>query len=207
MPHIEANDTGEILEIPTRGIIMEALPNTMPSDLSSLPKDGDVLRNAAANRSIGDCVSLIELWAKVLQIHQNTIDQNDNFFQLGGDSLAAIRLSYAALKAGFMLPVEQIFLYPALIQMAQLPYNLPQPIWEKDIAPFSLIASDVDLEQCISDVAKICGVETGCIEDIYPTTPLQEGLLALTAKSPGDYVLQSVMDLIAEVDVDLFQKA
>lgn len=207
MPHIEANDTGEILEIPTRGITMEALPNTMPSDLGSLPIDGNVLRNAAANRSVGDCVSLTELWAQVLQIHQNTIDQNDNFFQLGGDSLAAIRLSDAALEAGFMLPVEQIFLYPVLNQMAQLPYNLSQPAWEKDIAPFSLIASEVDLEQCISDVAKICGVETGCIEEIYPTTPLQEGLLALTAKSPGDYVLQSVMDLTAEVDVDRFQNA
>jgi amino acid adenylation domain-containing protein len=186
---------------------MEALPNTTPSDLGSLAIDGNVLRDAAANRSIGDCVSLTELWAQVLQIHQNTIDQNDNFFQLGGDSLAAIRLSNAALGAGFMLPVEQIFLHPVLNQMAQLPYNLSQLAWEKDIAPFSLIAGEVDLEQCISDVARICGVETGCIEDIYPTTTLQEGLLALTAKSPGDYVLQSVMDLTAEVDVDRFQKA
>lgn len=207
MPHIEANDTGEILEIPTRGITMEALPNTMSSDLGSLPIDGNVLRNAAVNKSIGDCVSLTELWAQVLQIHQNTIDQNDNFFQLGGDSLAAIQLSDAALEAGFMLPVEQIFLYPVLNEMAQLPYNLSQPAWEKEIAPFSLIASEVDLEQCISDVAKICGVETGYIEDIYPTTTLQEGLLALTAKSSGDYVLQSVIDLAAEVDVDRFQKA
>jgi amino acid adenylation domain-containing protein len=207
MTHIEATDTGETLEIPTRGITMEALRNTVSTDLDSLPLDGNVLRDAAANKSIGDCVSLTELWAQVLQIQQNTIDQNDNFFQLGGDSLAAIRLANAALEAGFTLPVEQIFLYPVLNQMAQLPYNLSQPAWEKDIAPFSLIASEVDLEQCISDVARICGVEAGCIEDIYPTTTLQEGLLSLTAKNPGDYILQSVMDLTAEVDMDRFQKA
>jgi amino acid adenylation domain-containing protein len=207
MTHIEATDTGEILEIPTRGITMEASQNTLSSDLGSLSLDGNVLRDAAANKSIGDCVSLTKLWAQVLQIQQNTIDQNDNFFQLGGDSLAAIRLANAALEAGFTLPVEEVFLYPILNQMAQLPYNLSQSAWEKDIAPFSLIASEVDLERCISDVARICGVEAECIEDIYPTTTLQEGLLALTAKSSGDYILQSVMDLTAEVDMGRFQLA
>ncbi|KAM0444636.1 hypothetical protein ACHAQK_002137 [Fusarium lateritium] len=186
---------------------MEASQDTVSSDLGPLSLHGNMLRDAAGNKSIGDCVDLTELWARVLQIQQNTIDQNDNFFQLGGDSLAAIRLANAALEAGFTLPVEQIFLYPTLNEMVQLPYNLSQPTWEKDIAPFSLIASEVDLEQCLSDVANICGVETGCIEDIYPTTPLQEGLLALTAKSSGDYILQSVMDLNAEVDIDRFQKA
>ncbi|KAF9768850.1 hypothetical protein IL306_013810 [Fusarium sp. DS 682] len=186
---------------------VEAPQDMAPPILNPFHLNGDKIKDNGFIQFIGDYLNLAQLWAQILGINQETIDQNDNFFQLGGDSLAAMRLSNAAMEAGFMLFVDQIFQYPALAQMAQLPYNAAHVKTKQAIGPFSLIAGEVNVEQCISDVATMCSADTGCIEDIFPCTPLQEGLLALTAKSQGDYTLREVMHLASEVDISRFRQA
>jgi amino acid adenylation domain-containing protein/non-ribosomal peptide synthase protein (TIGR01720 family) len=200
MTQFEVVDTGEPPALAgkhnTRGA-----QDIAPSPMSSFHLNG------SGNRSIGDCLDLAQLWAYILQVQHDTIGHHDNFFQLGGDSLTAIRLANAAMEAGLMLSVEQVFLYPVLGQMAQLPFISAHVVSNKDLGPFSMISGKVNVEQCILQVADTCGVRFERVEDIYPVTPLQEGLLALTAKSQGDYILQSRMVLAAEVNIDRFKKA
>ncbi len=38
------------------------------------------------------------------------------------------------------------------------------------------------------------------IEDIYPCTPLQEGLLSLSLKRPGDYIMQRTLELSTDIN-------
>ncbi|KAF7537510.1 hypothetical protein G7054_g3642 [Neopestalotiopsis clavispora] len=50
-------------------------------------------------------------------------------------------------------------------------------------------------------------IHQDAIEDIYPTTPLQEGLVALTATDGSSYVLRDIYELPHNVDIAKFQRA
>jgi hypothetical protein len=52
-----------------------------------------------------------------------------------------------------------------------------------------------------------CGVPPESIDDIYPATPLQEGLMALSVKQPGAYVAQHVFRLQPNLDISRFKAA
>lgn len=137
------------------------------------------------------------LWAKILGGDAD-FSANDNFFSMGGDSLRAMRLVAAAREEGVVLTVPDIMLNPTLSAMAAK----AKPLSEEetnDIPPFSLIRSDWDESQAKAESAKLCGVDASLVEDIYPCTPLQEGLMALSAKFQDAYVAQRVATLPLDV--------
>ncbi|KAK1621890.1 hypothetical protein BDP81DRAFT_455844 [Colletotrichum phormii] len=72
----------------------------------------------------------------------------------------------------------------------------------KIVAGFSIQDLADQLDQTYSRGP--CGVSATEIEDVYPCTPLQEGLFALTSKQPGDYTLQAVLELSDDVNVNRF---
>ncbi|KAE8855450.1 hypothetical protein PTNB73_10107 [Pyrenophora teres f. teres] len=53
----------------------------------------------------------------------------------------------------------------------------------------------------------MCSVDASAIDDVYPCSPLQEGLMSLTAKRAGDYIMQSVLELREDVDEDALRAA
>ncbi|KAJ5112864.1 HC-toxin synthetase [Penicillium angulare] len=61
-----------------------------------------------------------------------------------------------------------------------------------------------DIKSHIAGHLKVAEV---VIEDVYPCTPLQEGMMALTAKRPGQYMRYWVFGLKENVDTDRFQHA
>lgn len=73
---------------------------------------------------------------------------------------------------------------------------------------FSLLAAEPSLRQSILDVARRqCRVEVDDIEDLYPATPLQEGMVSLTSMQPGSYTSVLSLDLQRDVDFDKLQTA
>ncbi|KAL2802052.1 hypothetical protein BJX63DRAFT_438243, partial [Aspergillus granulosus] len=54
---------------------------------------------------------------------------------------------------------------------------------------------------------ELCEVSQDQIVDIYPCTPLQEGLMALTARAPGAYTANFSYRLSTDVDIDRFHAA
>jgi amino acid adenylation domain-containing protein len=141
-------------------------------------------------------LKLGSLWAKILGGDAD-FSANDNFFSIGGDSLRAMRLVAAAREDGIVLNVPDIMLNPMLSAMAAKATPLPE---EKtnDVQPFSLIGQDWDAEQAKIQSAKLCNVDAAAVEDVYPCTPLQEGLMALSAKFDDAYVAQRVATLPLE---------
>ncbi|KAI0399423.1 hypothetical protein F4802DRAFT_612185 [Xylaria palmicola] len=59
------------------------------------------------------------IWAKVLNVELDSIGVNDSFFQLGGNSIAAMKVVAEAREAGLQIVVADIFRCPKLGQLAE----------------------------------------------------------------------------------------
>ncbi|KAF2853246.1 nonribosomal peptide synthetase-like protein [Plenodomus tracheiphilus IPT5] len=138
-----------------------------------------------------------QLWAKLLGGDAD-FSANDNFFSMGGDSLRAMRLVAAAREESIVLTVPDIMLNPTLSAMAAKATPLSDED-TNDVETFSLIGNDWNVETAKVESAAFCGVNADNVEDIYPCTPLQEGLMALSAKFQDAYVAQRVATLPVDV--------
>ncbi|KAF7550764.1 hypothetical protein G7046_g7920 [Stylonectria norvegica] len=132
-------------------------------------------------------------WNKVLGSDVNVYRQS-NFFGLGGDSLRAMRLVAAAREEGLGLTVADIFSNTTFRAMAEKAIQQSQTPLE-DIPAFSLLEDDWVVEEARVEAAELCGIDVDTIEDIYACTPLQEALMALSAKVKEAYVAQRVVEL------------
>lgn len=148
------------------------------------------------------------LWASVLRIDHSFIGLDDNFLRLGGDSVAAMRLAWAAQKEGLSLSVGDIFKEPVLCDLAKVVEEAETSTLEQDIEPFALIATDEhERKEVQSKIANLCRVEAAQVQDAFPCTPLQEGLLALTARRSGDWIAHYTLTLRSSIPTESFKEA
>jgi amino acid adenylation domain-containing protein/non-ribosomal peptide synthase protein (TIGR01720 family) len=143
----------------------------------------------------------------VLGIEPESIRLDDSFFRLGGDSIAAMKLVGEARRQGMQLSVADLFRHPKLVALASLNINSSDSTAEEEIAAFSLLGADADVARFRKEVAASCGADADLVEDVYPCSPLQEGLMSLTSKRSGDYIMQSVLELSSGVDEGVFRAA
>ncbi|KAL8927186.1 MAG: hypothetical protein Q9172_001446 [Xanthocarpia lactea] len=156
---------------------------------------------------------LQRLWAEVLGIDIDLVGVHDHF--LGGDSVAAIRTVAAARQQSRLrVSVADILQHPQLSELALFLDNKASATESEgnDAAPFSMWKTTSslqaeDMRRQLDQVAAQCGVCADRIEDVYPCTPLQEGLIAITARQPTAYISRRVFSLAASVDVDRFKAA
>ncbi|EER36729.1 nonribosomal peptide synthetase [Histoplasma capsulatum H143] len=147
------------------------------------------------------------MWASYLDLAEHSIGINDNFFNLGGDSVSAIRLASAARSSGISLTVSDIFRCPTLLSMAAASKETNRKE-DEAVIPFSLSNIEQnDLSQKLHEIAFVCGVQSNQIEDIYPCSPLQEGLLALSMQTQSAYTLRRVFRLGPRIDLEEFKNA
>ncbi|PVH92708.1 amino acid adenylation [Periconia macrospinosa] len=152
--------------------------------------------------------TLLALWKENLGISKAGV--YDNFFSLGGDSLLAIRLSTAARKQGLDLPVAAIFKNPIAFNMAKCLARTVPPDVRATVKPMSLLRGFEDQEMLLPAVAAECVVTVDSIEDIFPCTPFQESLMALSAREDGlqqPYVTHAPFRLPKGVDESRFRAA
>ncbi|PPJ60555.1 hypothetical protein CBER1_10837 [Cercospora berteroae] len=146
-----------------------------------------------------------EIWASVLGIDLCRIQRDDHFFRLGGDSIAAMRLVALAGRRNVRLSTAQVFQHPSLCDMAARATTSDHRTSEV-VPPFSLLDTE-DITTAISAAARLCNVAPARVINMYPCTALQQGLLALTARNPGQYVSRSVLQLQDDIDSLQFQRA
>ncbi|CAJ2505645.1 Uu.00g130390.m01.CDS01 [Anthostomella pinea] len=154
---------------------------------------------------------LLEMWATVLGMDAARLSPDDNFLRVGGESLNAMRLVAAARERGLSLSVADIFKWPVLVDLAhELDKRSPMvapPHQQIVVQPFSLLDERMKTEEVRAQAASLCGVDEAHIADVFPCTPLQEGLLALTMRRPGDYVLRQARLLGRNVNPERFRRA
>ncbi|NRO95024.1 amino acid adenylation domain-containing protein [Paraburkholderia sp. NMBU_R16] len=127
-------------------------------------------------------IALARLWAELLDVTR--VGRHDNFFSLGGHSLLAVQLIERLRQTGIGLPIRALFQHPTPAGLAKaLAESQQVTVPENRIAPgTATITPDllplVSLAQAEIDRI-VSGVPGGAanVQDIYPLSPLQEGIL------------------------------
>lgn len=150
---------------------------------------------------------LQKLWETVLSVsQQGSVGREDNFFRLGGDSISAMRLVGAAKIEGIAISVIDIFRNPRLCDMA-LACGVVEEEAESELGPFSLLKGEDSIEKIMDELVEQCCLEKEKIQDAFPTSRLQQGLLTLSTKSAGAYIAKNAFLLPADLDLDRFRNA
>lgn len=157
--------------------------------------------------------SLASIWHTVLRLEE-TPGRDDHFFRLGGDSIRAMQLVSQARRQGIFLSVDKIFQNPTLLQMAASVDQDGGALAEatnreqRPLVPFEALGlSSQDQEALKQKVVSQCQVPLENIQDMYPSTPLQEGLIALSIKEPGAYTARLSFPLPDEMDIERLKNA
>lgn len=144
-----------------------------------------------------------DIWSCFLSIPPHLISAESSFFEIGGNSISVIRMVSEARKAGFMISVQDVFANRrlSLIVKAQ---NSPA-LERLPLTPFCILPRDASPEIVRGAVAAECNVALRAVVDVYPCSPLQEGLMATSAKS-GAYISTMAFRL-PEIDPSRFRAA
>ncbi|KAH8736477.1 nonribosomal peptide synthase 11 [Ilyonectria robusta] len=129
---------------------------------------------------------LCQLWSETLGVPLDSLGRNHSFFDIGGDSLSAIRLVGTARKQGLPLSVAMIFQYPRLDEMARELVSAQQNVLDKTSADDSKIHSliyETDLPDP-AEVSKLLSVSQDAISDILPVTEFQSYALKCALGKP-----------------------
>ncbi|WP_324803086.1 amino acid adenylation domain-containing protein [Pseudomonas sp. JQ170C] len=129
---------------------------------------------------------LAEIWQAVLNVAQ--VSAEDNFFELGGDSIVSVQVVARAREAGLVLTPRDLFEQQTVRRLALVAAQLaPQDARPAASSPVALDAA----------VWARLPVGREALDDAYPLSPMQQGLLfhGLSDSSEGVYVNQLAFDL------------
>ncbi|RAH78382.1 acetyl-CoA synthetase-like protein [Aspergillus japonicus CBS 114.51] len=146
---------------------------------------------------------LQSLWSQLLKLPPQRIGIHDDFFQIGGDSILAMKLSSLVGKRETVLSVADVFRYPTLREMAArltgTSHSHPLPalskLVDRDPTPFSLLPCSWPDEALEEEIATACQVPRDNIEDVYPCSAVQEGLMALSMRQKDAYTARLVYSI------------
>nr|UTQ11570.1 NRPS [Chromobacterium vaccinii]UTQ11571.1 NRPS [Chromobacterium vaccinii] len=160
----------------------------------------------------GTEAALAEIWRELLGVER--VGRHDHFFELGGHSLLAVRLVERMRQAGLAADVKTLFNEPTLAALAA---RVGLGRREAEV-PANRIPADcarltpemlplVELPQPALDrlAAGVPGGD-GNVQDIYPLSPLQQGILYhhLAAEAGDPYLLQVLLGLSDRAGLDAF---
>ncbi|TAK60290.1 non-ribosomal peptide synthetase [Methylobacter sp.] len=122
--------------------------------------------------------TLVDIWQEVLK--QDRIGIDDNYFELGGDSILSIQIVARARQAGLDLRVEDLFLGQTISELAGLTKQTGQQ-----------------------------AIKVNTVSDQLPLSPTQEGMLfhALYEDDKAVYCQQIALEFSGHVQADLFKQA
>lgn len=151
-------------------------------------------------------LELQNILGRVLAIDPALVGLEDSFFRLGGDSIGAMRVVSEAQKAGIELMVSDIFQYPTLGNLVSLCHDVGDKA-PGHIPPFALLRGGFNKKVLLREIAAHYQLDPAIIDDAYPCTALQEGLLSLSLKHPGEYMIQRTLELHSTVQTTDFCRA
>lgn len=184
--------------IPVAFVAMDALPlnNNGKLDIPALPAPEmqPMERGEVSGVPTNPEEKLLaEVWSKVLNIEE--IGIHDNFFELGGDSILTLLIVSEIGKAGFEITPTQIFDFETIAGLASVMKKKEPAISVQSRKEYALSGLE---EHALERIRK----ERGELSDIYPLSPMQEGMLFHTLLEPdsGNYFEQVTGILEGELD-------
>ncbi|MEV7022685.1 amino acid adenylation domain-containing protein, partial [Kitasatospora sp. NPDC093558] len=171
--------------IPAAYVAIDRVPLTVNGklDTRALPAPDDDAYTTAHHTAPRTPLEerLAAIWSEILGIER--VGADDNFFDLGGDSIRAVRLVGALRTAGYDASVRDVLQQRTLAELAD---SLNGPVAEESLVtavePFALIGAE-DRALLPDDVA-----------DAYPLSQIQTGMLVemLAANDAGGNVYHNI---------------
>jgi amino acid adenylation domain-containing protein len=205
--------------IPVDFILLQHMPHTTSGKVDRLLLQktasyalfNDQETNPPVSDSNGDQISatpkhrvLVQSWGKILAIKNASIKPHDCFFHRGGDSITAIKMAASLRQEGFIISVSDIFKFSTFSDMASVLFEDSKSYSSAVPAPFSLIENS---QTVLNVILEELGTSIDSIEDVYPCTHMQQGLIALTARSPRAYIGSYTWQLAEMLDVERFKNS
>ncbi|MFE3576472.1 amino acid adenylation domain-containing protein [Lysinibacillus sp. NPDC059133] len=115
--------------------------------------------------------TLVRLWAGVLK--KNSVGLEDNFFELGGDSISSILIVAEGRKYGLDFSIQDLFRNRTIKNLSKLIIK-NQQLQNHKVNVEEPVIESIEVKQWQNDV-----------EDAYPLTRLQEGMLYQSELTQG----------------------
>jgi amino acid adenylation domain-containing protein len=203
---------------PTSYVLLDSLPLTASGKIDRKALPAPDIESQITTRYVAPSTpleeSLCRSWAEILGLER--VGVKDNFFELGGHSLLAVRLVERMRRDGVAIDVRTLFIAPTIAGVAQRraseasgrapPNEIPSRC--DSITPTMLPLIEMTQSEIDRIVYEVPG-GAAAIADIYPLTPLQEGILFHhLASADGDaYLLQTLLSFDRRDRVDSFTAA
>ncbi|CAG9164011.1 non-ribosomal peptide synthetase [Cupriavidus pampae] len=153
---------------PNGKVDRHALPAADAVQTVSEPPEGEVEEALAA------------IWVDVLRL--NAVGRHDNFFALGGDSILSLQIVSRARLVGWAVTPRQMFEQQSVAALATVVQRRNDT---EGLAPAPAVVRG-HLADYLTP-AQIAGLDFGAdeVEDVYPLSPTQEGMLFHTLEASG----------------------
>ncbi|SFJ59664.1 AMP-binding protein, partial [Thermoflavimicrobium dichotomicum] len=154
--------------------------------------------------------ALQKIWGAIL--NQEEINVDDNFFQLGGDSIKAIQLiSMINQRFHCRLQIGDLYTSPTIRKLGEKIPVQPQEQDEREWKTESEKRMEIEtLKKGILEGSSFPVERSSQVEDLYPMSDIQQGMVYYSAKSTEDalYLDQMIYRLNDDsFDFTLLQKA
>ncbi|MDP5209825.1 non-ribosomal peptide synthetase [Microbulbifer sp. 2205BS26-8] len=204
--------------LPSAYLQLDSWPLTLSGKLNrkALPDPaGESYIRLVYEEPVGELEQMLaQIWSDLLGI--TSIGRRDNFFNLGGNSLVAIKLLTRVRKAGWIMEVHSLFKFPVLADLAKqlkvaeqiaIPVNAI-PDHCDAITPEMVTLVALNQQEIDSIVNSVSGGAAN-VQDIYPLAPLQEGVLFhhLLRSKRGVYLQSNLLTFDRRERLDLFVEA
>lgn len=158
------------------------------------------------------------IWSQVLGIAANQIGTNQSFLSFGGDSVAAIKAVAVAARSQLPLLVRDLMAGKTIRELAT---KITQPRESvngpaREIIPVFTTELGKKIEEAHHEPLSRISAQTKSaaihVEDIYPCSPAQQGILISQAKIEGTYTIQYLASINvrgeqAGVNIDQIESA
>lgn len=150
------------------------------------PPSKDINDERKVNHLRSPEAKLLKLWSHELALPKERIKVTDNFFNLRGNSVRAMRLVNSAHRAGFTLTVEDVFTKPVLSEMAATMRSTHKRKAGSTVAhqtaSHTSSSSSPSLSPVISSSLRTClrqlGFRIDDVESVAAATDLQADMVA-----------------------------
>ncbi|HVV73495.1 MAG TPA: amino acid adenylation domain-containing protein, partial [Verrucomicrobiae bacterium] len=132
--------------------------------------------------------ALARIWSQVLEVDR--VGVNDNYFELGGDSIRSIQILSKAREEGIQLKLEDIFSEPTISGLARLANKTASEPAHPSTKAFELVSGE--------DRAKL----PADVEDAYPLTRLQMGMFFYNELDPLSAIYHDVFSYRVRAEYD-----
>ena len=171
--------------VPSAVVVLAALPLTVNGKLDrrALPAPDFSARAVSRDAASEAEARVAAVWRDVLGVSR--VGMDDNFFDLGGDSIRAVALVGALRGVGVEVSVRDVFEHRTVARLvAELPQSAEIASGPAPVERFALVPE--------SDRGRIADWVSAGIVDVYPLSRVQAGMAVEMLAGSGEFLYHNV---------------